>query len=161
MNSCFSDHAALRYLLKKPDAKPRLIRWMLLLQEFNIEIRDKKGVENSVADHLSRIERKSEPMPIRDQFLDEKLLHINMPTPCISVSTRGIMCIPNTEINSVLQFYHLAPGGSHYGSTRTAKKVLDCGLYWPTIFKDAYQFVTTYDKCQKARMAMNRRHEIP
>ncbi|RDX91837.1 Retrovirus-related Pol polyprotein from transposon 17.6, partial [Mucuna pruriens] len=38
----FSNHAALRYLLKKPDAKPRLIRWMLLLQEFNIEIRDKK-----------------------------------------------------------------------------------------------------------------------
>ncbi|RDX71510.1 Retrovirus-related Pol polyprotein from transposon 17.6, partial [Mucuna pruriens] len=38
----FSNHAALRYLLKKPNAKPRLIRWMLLLQEFNIEIKDKK-----------------------------------------------------------------------------------------------------------------------
>ncbi|RDY11488.1 Retrovirus-related Pol polyprotein from transposon 17.6, partial [Mucuna pruriens] len=49
----FSDHAALRYLLKKPDAKLRLIRWMLLLQEFNIEIREKKGAENSVADHFS------------------------------------------------------------------------------------------------------------
>ncbi|RDX95640.1 Retrovirus-related Pol polyprotein, partial [Mucuna pruriens] len=60
----FSDHAALRYLLKKPDAKLRLIRWMLLLQEFNIEIRDKKGAENSVPNHLSRIERESEPMPI-------------------------------------------------------------------------------------------------
>ncbi|RDY00241.1 Retrovirus-related Pol polyprotein from transposon 17.6, partial [Mucuna pruriens] len=77
----FSDHAALRYLLKKPDGKPRLIRWVLLLQEFNIEIRDKKGAENFVADHLSRIERRSEPMPIKDQFPDEKLLHINTPTP--------------------------------------------------------------------------------
>ncbi|RDX83137.1 Retrovirus-related Pol polyprotein from transposon 17.6, partial [Mucuna pruriens] len=80
-NLVFSDHAALRYLLKKLDAKPRLIRWILLLQEFNIEIRDKKGAENSIADHLSRIEIKSEPMPIRNQFPDEQLLHINTPTP--------------------------------------------------------------------------------
>ncbi|RDY12398.1 Retrovirus-related Pol polyprotein, partial [Mucuna pruriens] len=77
----FSDHAALRYLLKKPDAKPRLIRWMLLLQEFNLEIRDKKGAENSVADHLSRIERESEQLPIRDEFPDEQLLHLKTATP--------------------------------------------------------------------------------
>ncbi|RDX84915.1 Retrovirus-related Pol polyprotein from transposon 17.6, partial [Mucuna pruriens] len=77
----FFDHAALRYLLKKPDAKPRLIWWMLLLQEFDIEIRDKKGAENSVTDYLSRIERESEPMPIRDEFPDEQLLHIKTSTP--------------------------------------------------------------------------------
>ncbi|GJY86981.1 reverse transcriptase domain-containing protein [Tanacetum coccineum] len=45
-----------KYLLAKQDAKPRLLRWILLLQEFDVVIRDKKGAENLAADHLSRLE---------------------------------------------------------------------------------------------------------
>ncbi|GKD01672.1 reverse transcriptase domain-containing protein [Tanacetum coccineum] len=52
----YTDYSALKYLLSKQDAKPRLLRWVLLLQEFNIIIRDKKGTENLAADHLSRLE---------------------------------------------------------------------------------------------------------
>ncbi|GJZ30653.1 reverse transcriptase domain-containing protein [Tanacetum coccineum] len=49
----YTDHSALKYLLAKQDAKPRLLRWILLLQEFDVIIRDKKGAENLMADHLS------------------------------------------------------------------------------------------------------------
>nr|GEW31131.1 reverse transcriptase domain-containing protein [Tanacetum cinerariifolium] len=52
----YTDHLALKYLLAKQDAKPRLLQWILLLQEFNVIIRDKKGAENLAADHLSRLE---------------------------------------------------------------------------------------------------------
>ena len=71
----FTDHSALKYLLSKKDAKPRLIRWILLLQEFNLEIKDKKGVENVVVDHLSRLVLSDiiEPTPIQDSFPDEHL----------------------------------------------------------------------------------------
>lgn len=69
----FSDHAALKFLLSK-ESKPRLIRWILLLQEFDIEIKDRKGSENPVADHLSRIIQEEDSLPLLETFPDEHLL---------------------------------------------------------------------------------------
>ncbi|KAM1643932.1 hypothetical protein ACFX2K_013699 [Malus domestica] len=77
----YSDHAALKYLLTKKEAKPRLIRWMLLLQEFNIEIRDKKGSENVVADHLSYLVHIEDSLPIIETFPDEQLLSLEVSEP--------------------------------------------------------------------------------
>jgi hypothetical protein len=74
-----TDHAAIRYLMEKKDAKPRLIRWVLLLQEFDLHIVDKKGAENPVADNLSRLENITyDPIPINDSFLNEQLAAIKV-----------------------------------------------------------------------------------
>ena len=76
----FTDHSTLKYLLTKQNSKARLIRWVLLLQEFNLQIRDKKGVENVVADHLSRltIAHNTHNPPIFDEFPEESLLTVSI-----------------------------------------------------------------------------------
>ena len=78
----YTDHAALKYLLTKKDAKSRLIRWILLLQEFDLEIKDKKRVENSIADHLSRIQFENpQELPINDLLRDDMLFKITKSNP--------------------------------------------------------------------------------
>jgi hypothetical protein len=78
----YTDYAALKYLLTKKYAKPRLIQWILLLQEFDLEIRDKRGVENSVADHLSRLQfKESTELPINDYMRDDTLQKVSTIDP--------------------------------------------------------------------------------
>ncbi|KAM2886687.1 hypothetical protein COP2_013742 [Malus domestica] len=186
----FTDHAALKYLLTKKEAKPRLIRWMLLLQEFDIEIHDKKGSENVVADHLSRMVHNEEALPILETFPDEQLLSIKVSEPWYAdlvnfLVTKRIpstytrhqrdklrhdarfyvwddpylwkffpdqivrRCVHDSEFRSILSFCHTYACGGHFGTQRTALKVLQCGFYWPSIFKDARTFCLTCDKCQR------------
>ncbi|GJU68741.1 reverse transcriptase domain-containing protein [Tanacetum coccineum] len=79
----YTDHSALKYLLRKQDAKPRLLRWVLLLQEFDITIRDKKRSENLAADHLSRLKN-----PHKD-VLENKDINENFPLETLGVISSG------------------------------------------------------------------------
>nr|GEV65688.1 reverse transcriptase domain-containing protein [Tanacetum cinerariifolium] len=77
-------HSAVKYLLSKQDAKSRLLWWVLLLQEFDIIIRDKKGSENLTADHLSRLEN-----PHKD-VLENKDINENFPLETLGSLSSGI-----------------------------------------------------------------------
>nr|GEX66253.1 reverse transcriptase domain-containing protein [Tanacetum cinerariifolium] len=79
----YTDHSALKYLLSKQDAKPRLIWWVLLLQEFDIIIRDKKRTENLAADHLSRLVN-----PHKDVF-ENKDINENFPLETLGKISSG------------------------------------------------------------------------
>jgi len=202
----YTDHAAIRYLMEKKDAKPRLIRWVLLLQEFDIEVKDKKGTENLVADHLSRLET-LEHVPdktarINDDFPDEKLLAVHqsvlpwyadivnylvgkvVPSDLKTYQKRKFLsevrryyweepilyrqcadlivrrCVPEDEMESVLRHCHGLECGGHFGPNRTATKVLQCGFYWPTLFKDSRDFIIACDRCQRTGNISNR-NEMP
>ncbi|KAL3583078.1 hypothetical protein D5086_017410 [Populus alba] len=198
----FSDHAALKYLLSKKDSKARLVRWILLLQEFDITIKDKKGTENVVADHLSRltIDSRSDITPINDYFPDESLLSVStmpwfanivnflvsghLPAHWSTQDKRKFLnevknfywddlylfkycpdqifrrCIPDNEVSSVIKFCHSEACGGHFSSRKTIAKILQCGFYWPTMFKDTHAFCKTCENCQKLG-SISKRHMMP
>ncbi|KAL6337922.1 hypothetical protein AAG906_005387 [Vitis piasezkii] len=120
----FTDHSALKYLLTKQDAKARLIRWILLLQEFNLQIKDKKRVENVVADHLSRlaITHNSHGLPINDDFLEESLMLVE-----------------------VAPWYAHIANYLVTGEVPTMR-VLQSGFCWPSLFKDAHTMCKSCDR---------------
>ena len=182
-----------------------MIRWILLLQEFDLEIRDKKGTENQVADHLSRI-ASADPISkdssiINESFLDEQLFAVKsdthwyadyvnflasnvLPPDLQWQQTRKFLhdvkryiwdepflfrqcadqiirrCIPYSETADILHACHSSLYGGHFGTERTASKVLQARFFWPTLFKDAHQFVKNCDKCQRVGN-ISKRHEMP
>ncbi|CAN6570933.1 unnamed protein product [Malus baccata var. baccata] len=123
----FTDHAALKYLFTKNEAKPRLIRWMLLLQEFDIEIRDKKGCENVVADHLSRLVREEEDLPISKTFPDEQLLFVQWVEAKATRTNDYKVVADFVKINIFSRFgmprVLISDGGSHF-CNRTIEALL-------------------------------------
>nr|GEY27690.1 reverse transcriptase domain-containing protein [Tanacetum cinerariifolium] len=83
MNKCIvhTDHSTLKYLFAKKDAKARLLRWVMLLQEFDFDVIDTKGAENLAADHLSRLENPYE------NVLDPKEINETFPLEMLSMVT--------------------------------------------------------------------------
>nr|GFA98466.1 retrovirus-related Pol polyprotein [Tanacetum cinerariifolium] len=137
----YTGHSALKYLFAKKDAKARLLRWILLLQEFDFKVIDTRGAENYAADHLSRLENPYEnvfdPKEINETFPFESLNKVAHKDPT------------GKEAIDILNACHNGPTRGHYGASYTAKKVFDSGFYWPSIYKDAFELVKHCDSCQR------------
>ena len=156
------------------------------MQEFEREIKDNKGTENQVADHLSRLEGSKDEVHVNDNFPDEQLLSIEdtKSIPWFADYVNYLMakviltefsyqqkkrffahvkhyyweepilyrhcadqvirrCVLEDEMGSILNHYHTLPCEGHFRGQRTATKVLQSCFYWPSLFKDAHQFVST------------------
>ena len=90
-----TDHVAIKYLMSKKEAKPRLIRWVLLLQEFDLEIKDKKGCDNVIAGHLSRVEQnetEKEETELKENFPDEQLFKVSFQIPWYTDIVNYLAC---------------------------------------------------------------------
>ncbi|GJU54283.1 reverse transcriptase domain-containing protein [Tanacetum coccineum] len=168
----YTDHSALKYLFSKQDANPRLLWWILLLQEFNIEIRDKKGAENLAADYLRRSENPHQgdliDMEMNDNFPYESLNMIslnpdNEPPWFADIANYLVDYLTVCGRAGSYRYSPSLPQWSHrghHGPNYTANKVYDSGFFWPTIYLDAQDFVTHCDSCQR-QGKISQRDEMP
>ncbi|GJS79558.1 reverse transcriptase domain-containing protein [Tanacetum coccineum] len=136
----YTDHSALKYLFAKKDAKVRLLRWVLLLQEFDFNVIDKKGAENLAADHLSRLENPYE------NVLDPKEVNEKFPLETLNMAKKLLTSSP--ACNS---------GPRRDIAVQLHRKRVLIGFYWPTIYRDAHDLapdVTLFSVKEKFRSMM-------
>nr|GEW75498.1 DNA-directed DNA polymerase [Tanacetum cinerariifolium] len=169
-----TDHSALKYLFAKKDAKARLLRWVLLLQEFDFNVLDMKGAGNLAADHLapwfanfanyhagnfivkgmSSQQKNKFFKDVKHYFWDDPFL--------FKICTDQVIwrCVHGKEALDILEACHNGPTGGHHGANLTAKKVFDAGFFWLTIYKEAHEFVKNCDSCQR-QGKISQRDEMP
>ncbi|GJT45381.1 reverse transcriptase domain-containing protein [Tanacetum coccineum] len=177
----YTDHSALKYLLAKQDAKPRLLR----LENPHEGDLEKKEINetfpletlgiisshndsstpwfadianyhagNFVVKGMSSQQKKKFFKDVKHYFWDDPYLF----KICADQVIRR--CVHGQEAVDILTACHNGPTGGHHGANYTAKKVFDSGFYWPTIYRDAHDMVKSCDSCQR-QGKISQKDEMP
>ena len=91
---------------------------------------------------------------LKHYYLEEPILYRHCADQVIK------RCVPEDEMDNILNHCHTLPCGGNFGGQRTAAKVLQSGFCWPSLFKDSHQFVSTCDKCQRMG-SISRKDKLP
>nr|GEU93420.1 reverse transcriptase domain-containing protein [Tanacetum cinerariifolium] len=136
----YTDHSALKYLLAKQDAKPKLLR-----------------LENP---HQSELEKKEITETFPFETLGMVTFRGDASTSWIGADQVIRRCVSGQEVIDILMACHNGPAEGHHSANYTAKKVFDSGFYWPTIYQDTHDLVTQCDACQR-QGKISQRNEMP
>ncbi|GJX73633.1 reverse transcriptase domain-containing protein [Tanacetum coccineum] len=166
----YTDHSAIKYLFAKKDAKARLMREQRNHETFPLETlgsvapRDDSTpwftdfanyhAGNFIVKGMSSQQKNKFFKDVKHYFWDDPFLF----KICADQVIRR--CVSGQEAFDILKACHSGPTGGHYGANYTAKKIFDSGFYWPTIYKDAHDFVTRCDICQRQGKILQR-DEMP
>nr|GEX86668.1 putative reverse transcriptase domain-containing protein [Tanacetum cinerariifolium] len=133
----YTDHSALKYLFNKQEAKPRLLWWVLLLQEFDITVRDKKGAKNLATDHVSRLEN------LHQSVLDKKEINETFP-----LETLNVVMLKYGATYRLATVYHPQTSGQVEVFNRGLKRILEraefldfedsCSWFRPSITRSSH-----------------------
>ncbi|MCO5567076.1 hypothetical protein L7F22_020761 [Adiantum nelumboides] len=140
----YVDHQALLYLVNKPCATGRISRWLLILLEFDFTVVVRPGKKHLMADHLSRITNGEAPTGVDDDlpdtslFMVETILEWNEKIVNFLVNGFPPKELRKDVARTLIKECEL-----------TARKVLQSGYWWPTLFKDASLFAKGCDECQR------------
>nr|GEY11443.1 reverse transcriptase domain-containing protein [Tanacetum cinerariifolium] len=167
----YTNHSALKYLFTKKDSKARLLRWVLLLQEFTfktLNLVSTRGNQstpwfadfanyhagNLIANGMSSQQKSKFFKDVKHYFWDDPFLF----KICADQVIRR--CVSGQEAIEILKACHYKPTGGHHGLNYTAKKVFDSGFYWPTIYRDIQDLVKNCDIYQH-QGNISQRDEMP